>query len=132
MRRGILKRNTTKRNTRDIRQEAEDNLMQIIEETLRGKSDEEKKEIIKEFIKYFTQEEGLEKEELKKVIEKGLNKYLNKVTRTGPSGPRVRFSNNTRNRNNSNGNKINLNLNNGMTKRRNAKNSVLGNPGTNI
>jgi len=120
MRRGILKRNTTKRNTRDIRQEAEDNLMQIIEETLRGKSDEEKKEIIKEFIKYFTQEEGLEK---------GLNKYLNKVTRTGP---RVRFSNNTRNRNNSNVYKINLNLNNGMTKRRNANNSVLGNLGIKI
>ena len=129
MTKGILIRNASRKNTRDRRQEAEDNLMQIIQETLRGKSDEEKKEIIKEFIKYFTQEEGLEKEELKKVIEKGLNKYLNKVTRTGP---RVRFSNNTRNRNNSNGYKINLNLNNGMTKRRNAKNSVLGNLCTKI
>ncbi len=88
MRRGILKRNTTKRNTRDIRQEAEDKLTQIIEETLRGKSDQEKKELINEFIKYFTHEKGLEE---------GVNTYLNKVIRTGPT---VRFRNNTRNRNN--------------------------------
>jgi hypothetical protein len=123
MRRGILKRNTSRKNTTNRRKEAEDNLMQIIQETLRGKSDQEKKELINEFIKYFTHEKGLEE---------GVNTYLNKVTRTDPSGPTVRFINNTRNRNNSNGNKINLNLNNGMTKRRNAKNSVLGNPGTKI
>jgi hypothetical protein len=125
MSKGILKRNTTKRNTRDRRQEAEDKLTQIIEETLRGKNEKEKKELINEFIQYFTHEED---------IETGVNKYLNKVTR---KEPKVRFSNNTRNRNNSrlnysNGYKINLNLNNGMTKRSNAKNSVLGNLGTKI
>jgi len=125
MSRGILKRNTLNKNTRDRRQEAEDKLTQIIEEKLRGKSPKEQEDIMYEFIQYFNHKEG---------IEKGVNKYLNTVTRTDP---KVRFSNNTRNRNNttfkkSNGNKINLNLNNGMTKRRNAKNSVLGNPGTKI
>jgi len=61
MSKGILKRNTTKRNTRDRRQEAEDKLTQIIEETLRGKNEKEKKELINEFIQYFTHEEDIEK-----------------------------------------------------------------------
>lgn len=109
MSRGILKRNTLNKNTRDRRQQAEDNLMQIIQETLRGKSSKEQDDIMYEFIQYFNHKEG---------IEKGVNEYLRKVTR---NKPKVSFSNNTRNRNN----KLTFKKSNGMTKRRNAKNSVL-------
>lgn len=70
MRRGILRRNTI-----DRRQEAKNRLFQIIEETLSGKSDEEKEDIIHEFNEYF--KDG------------GLNKYLNSVTRTNT---KVRFN----------------------------------------
>ena len=71
MRKGILRRNYRE----DRRQEAKNRLFQIIEETLSGKSDEEKEDIIHEFNEYL--KDG------------GLNKYLNSVTRTNT---KVRFN----------------------------------------
>ena len=104
MSRGILKRNT-----RDRRKEAEDNLFQIIEDALRGKSDAERDELMYEFIQYFNHTEGLEK---------GLNKYLNTVTGTNSLkriNTKVRFNDNITNKNR------NKNRNNRMNSTRRQK-----------
>ncbi len=106
---GILKRNT-----RDRRKEAESRLIEIIEETLRGKSDEEQADIINEFNEYL--KDG------------GLDKVLNMGKRTRS---KIRFNSGTINRNNSrlktSRGTQKINLNNTMShKRRNAKNNVIG------
>jgi len=85
-------------NIKNRRQEAENRLIEIIETTLNGKSDDEKARIMEEFERYF--ENG------------GLNKLLNTMTKTET---RVRFiSNKKNNRNQNKTQKINLNLNNLM------------------
>jgi hypothetical protein len=91
------------------REEAENRLIEIIETSLNGKSDDEKARIMEEFERYF--ENG------------GLNKLLNTMTKTET---RVRFNSNKKNNRNQNKTKkINVNLNNLMNGNR--SNEINGN-----